>query len=35
MERTDGFGNSHRKLLLLENLGSGARKMQGFLELES
>jgi hypothetical protein len=29
------FGNSHRALLLLGTLGSGARKPQGFLELGS
>jgi hypothetical protein len=29
------LGNSHRALLLLGTLGSGARKPQGFLELGS
>jgi hypothetical protein len=33
--RTKHFGNSHRALLLLGTLGSGARKPQGFLELGS
>jgi hypothetical protein len=33
--RTNCFGNSHRALLLLGTLGSGARKPQGFLELGS